>query len=144
MSEMPVTEKQKANLIPLNKRTQRERKEIATKGADASNKRQAQKKSFRECASFIAELDTKDAKEIQALTDAGISKDEMTQAMALTFMMFKRAKNGNSQMARLLMELTGQVKEQGTNVTVNNNPDPLAGYSDEELRSAIEELKKKV
>lgn len=36
------------NLIPLNKRTQRERKEIAKKGAEATNKKKAERKTLRE------------------------------------------------------------------------------------------------
>ena len=36
------------NLINLRDRTQRERKEIARKGAIASNKKQAERKTFRE------------------------------------------------------------------------------------------------
>ncbi len=36
------------NLIPLNRRTQRERKEIATKGAKATNKKKAERKTLRE------------------------------------------------------------------------------------------------
>lgn len=35
------------NLIPLNKRSQRERKEIARKGAIASNKKQAENRTFK-------------------------------------------------------------------------------------------------
>ena len=145
---MPVSENSLKNLKKgqghFKRTTKEEQKKIASTGGKKSQQVQKQKKSFRECAKYFAELNTKDAKEIQSLKDAGIADDEMTQAMALTFSMFCRAKKGNSQMARLLMELTGQVKEQGTNVTVNNNTDPFANYTDEELRSAIEELKKKV
>ena len=36
------------NLIPLNKRTQRERKEIARKGAEATNKIKAERKTLKE------------------------------------------------------------------------------------------------
>lgn len=36
------------NLIPLNKRTQRERKEIAKKGAEAANKKKAERKTLKE------------------------------------------------------------------------------------------------
>ena len=41
------------NLKPLNTRTQRERKEIARKGAAMSNKVQANKKALREAANIL-------------------------------------------------------------------------------------------
>lgn len=41
------------NLIPLNQRTQRERKEIATKGAEATNKARREKKKAVEVARLI-------------------------------------------------------------------------------------------
>lgn len=41
------------NLIPLNQRTQRERKEIATKGAEATNKARRAKKKAVEVARLI-------------------------------------------------------------------------------------------
>lgn len=45
------------NLIPLNKRTPRERKEIAKKGAEASNRKQAEKKAFKEILETLATID---------------------------------------------------------------------------------------
>lgn len=45
------------NLIPLNKRTPRERKEIAKKGAAASNRVQKEKKTFKQLIETMMEMD---------------------------------------------------------------------------------------
>ena len=45
------------NLIPLNKRTPRERKEISKKGAAASNRVQKEKKTFKQLIETMMEMD---------------------------------------------------------------------------------------
>ena len=132
-----VTQKQLANL-EKGKATRfvagEQQVKVAKMGKVASDIAKAEKKSYRECAKYISELAVKDPKEIQNLEEMGISKDEMTQAMALTFAMITKAKKGNSQMARLVMELMGQVREQQTNVTINNT-NPYANLTEDELRN---------
>jgi hypothetical protein len=133
-----VTQKQLANLEKgkgyFARTTKEQQRSIAKKGKMASDISKAEAKSYRECAKYISELAVKDPKEIQNLEEMGISKDEMTQAMALTFAMITKAKKGNSQMARLVMELMGQVREQQTNVTINNT-NPYANLTEDELRN---------
>ena len=57
------------NLIPLNKRTQRERKEIARKGAEATNRIRAERKSLREELLLLLEQDKMQEKISLALLD---------------------------------------------------------------------------
>ena len=45
------------NLVPLNKRTPRERKEIAKKGAAATNKIKREKKTFKQLIETMMEMD---------------------------------------------------------------------------------------
>ena len=136
-----VTEKQMANLTnagAFKRNTRETQQKIARMGAEASNRKQAEKKSYRECAKYLSSLAIKDAKEIETLAEQGIDKNDMTHMMALTYAMLLKAKKGNSQMARLVMELMGEVKEQQTNVTVNN-VNPYANLSEEELRKLANE-----
>ena len=136
-----VTEKQLANLdkgIPINKRGKDEATRLGRKGGIASGEARREKKSYRECAKYLSSLAIKDAKEIETLAEQGIDKNDMTHMMALTYAMLLKAKKGNSQMARLVMELMGEVKEQQTNVTVNN-VNPYANLSEEELRKLANE-----
>lgn len=138
---MTVTDKQRANLIPLNKRSPRKRKEISRKGAEATNRIKAEKKSLRQCAEIFGQMP--DMKTTEELKAQGIDIDCVTQNMGVIFGLFKSAKRGNSNSARVLAELVGELKQQQTNVTVNNNPDPFANMTDDEIHSAIESLKKK-
>ena len=59
------------NLIPLNKRSPRERKEISKKGAEATNKKKAEKKAFKEIFETLMQLDierfTTDEEVLEAL-----------------------------------------------------------------------------
>ena len=60
------------NLIPLNKRSPRERKEISKKGAEATNKKKAEKKAFKEIFETLMQLDierfTTDEEVLEALS----------------------------------------------------------------------------
>ena len=127
-----VTEKQKANLIPQNKRSQRERKEIARKGAEATNRVKAEKKTLRQCAEIFGAMpDNKTTEELKA---QGIEVDDVTQNMGVVFGLYKSAKRGNSNAARVLAELVGELKQQQTNVNVTNNINPFANLTEDELR----------
>ena len=129
---MPVTEKQMANLIPQNKRSQRERKEIARKGAEATNRVKAEKKTLRQCAEIFGAMpDNKTTEELKA---QGIEVDDVTQNMGVVFGLYKSAKRGNSNAARVLAELVGELKQQQTNVNVTNNINPFANLTEDELR----------
>ena len=129
---MPVTEKQMANLIPQNKRSQRERKEIARKGAEATNRVKAEKKTLRQCAEIFGAMpDNKTTEELKA---QGVEVDDVTQNMGVIFGLYKSAKRGNSNAARVLAELVGELKQQQTNVNVTNNINPFANLTEDELR----------
>ena len=131
-------EKGKAYFKKTTKETQRK---IAREGANVSNRKQAEKKSLRQCAEIFGQMP--DMKTTEELKAQGIDIDCVTQNMGVIFGLFKSAKRGNSNSARVLAELVGELKQQQTNVTVNNNPDPFANMTDDEIHSAIESLKKK-
>lgn len=137
---MTVTEKQLQNL--KNRKTFKSGEKAVRcgrMGGIRSGESKREKKTMRECVKLFSELSLNDLKEIADLEEQGIGKDDMTQAMALTTAMFAKAKRGNSQMARLLMELLGQVKEQQTNVNVTTNVNPYASLTEEELRKIADD-----
>lgn len=76
------------NLIPLNKRTKEEQKEITTKGGKESGKRRRDKRTFRETLQALLELSrtTKDGKPVMSqVTGKPMSMKEeaaMTSIMA--------------------------------------------------------------
>ena len=63
-----------------------------------------------------------------------IDTDGVTQNMGVIFGLYKSAKRGNSNSARVLAELVGELKQQQTNVTVTTNVNPFANLTEDELR----------
>jgi hypothetical protein len=129
-----VTEKQKANLEKgkgyFSKTTKETQRRIAKKGAEVSNKVQAEKKTMRQLAEIC--LGAKLTKpEIEAkLKEAGLPATYGGQMLFNAVQMAGR----NSNMLRVVLELIGEVKQAQTNVTVTNNVNPYAGLTEDELR----------
>ena len=111
--------------------TRETQRKIARMGAEASNRKQAEKKSLRQCAEIFGEMP--DIKTTEELKAQGIDMDGVTQNMEVIFGLYKSAKRGNSNSARVLAELVGELKQQQTNVTVNNI-NPFANLTEDELR----------
>ena len=139
-----VTEKQMANLIPFSERTESEQREIRSAGGTKSGEARRQRKSVAECLKMFRDMNVMLPEMKSALKKSGVNDpEEMTYAMAMAMQFMNAAMRGNSQMARLVMEMLGEVKQSQTSVTVNNNTNPLASLSDEELFSEIKRLKEK-
>lgn len=94
------------NLIPLNKRTQRERKEIARKGAIATNKKKAEQKTYREMAKAMLSATITDENILNELQAYGLSE---TDVKAYTLLgMIKASGNGSHNAFDRLMMLLGE------------------------------------
>ena len=138
-----VTEKQLANLKKGKKTQFKSGDKVAkiaqSKGGINSGISKRRKRKLAEYAEIFGSLQVSE-KEKATLTEAGIDVDDMTNDMALIRGQYASAKRGNSNSARFLAELREELKQQQTNVTVNNNTDPFASFTDDELRSAIKVL----
>lgn len=100
-----VTEKQKANLIPVNKRTPRERSEIGRKGAEASNRKQAEKRKWKDILTIMLSTSADDkAKEV--LKSFGIDNATLEDVILLKGLV-QPAVKGDLNAIRELKELTG-------------------------------------
>ncbi|TCL44461.1 hypothetical protein [Harryflintia acetispora] len=115
------------NLKPLNKRTQRERKEIAQKGAVASNQAKAHKKVLREAATILLTMPAD--KEIMAgLRAYKLSEVGCTVAMALVAAQMKSALQGNTAAFNAIRDIVGErprdnePAEQDCNIVFNIMP----------------------
>lgn len=98
------------NLIPLNRRTPEEVKEITTKGAIASNKAQAKRKTFKE----IFELLLQD----KSIDNANITNNEL---MAIT--MIAEAHKGNTKAFEIVRDTVGEKpKEQMELGNIDDKP----------------------
>ena len=103
---------------------------IARMGAEASNRKQAEKKTMRQLAEIC--LGAKLTKpEIEAkLKEAGLPATYGGQMLFNAVQMAGR----NSNMLRVVLELIGEVKQAQTNVNVTTNVNPYAGLTEDELR----------
>ena len=120
------------NLIPLNKRPQRERKEIARKGAIATNKKKAEQKTYREMAKAMLSATIADENILNELQAYGLSE---TDVKAYTLLgMIKASGNGSHNAFDRLMELIGE-KEQNQNENVIAKLDKVLGDIDEVMNN---------
>ena len=119
---MPPTQKQLDNLIPQNKRTKIEQREIAVKGGKASAEARRRKKNLAELAKTFSELQVVDDKAKKALAKLGISEDDATQGMVMVASMFNAASKGKVAAAKLI----GEWMEAGAVLQENSETDPLS------------------
>ncbi len=120
------------NLIPLNKRPQRERKEIARKGAIATNKKKAEQKTYRDMAKAMLSATITDENILNELQAYGLSE---TDVKAYTLLgMIKASANGSHNAFDRLMELIGE-KEQNQNENVIAKLDKVLGDIDEVMNN---------
>lgn len=115
------------NLIPMNKRTPRERQEISRKGAAATNKKKREQKTFREIAKIVLATEITDEGIIAVAQQFGIEKPDVKTIAFLG--MVKAAAGGSHNAFDRLMELTGE-KEQNNNADIFEKLDEVIGEVD--------------
>lgn len=96
------------NLVSLKDRTQRERKEIATKGAETTNKIKRQRKAMREQMEMLLTLPLKDQKIINKFKQIGVDTNDMNNQMALIMATYQKALRGDMQAMNVVRELVGE------------------------------------
>lgn len=131
-----VTEKQLANLKKGKKTQFKSGDKVAkiaqSKGGINSGISKRRRKTLAECAEIFGNLPIDD-KTKETLTKQGVNADDMTHDMALICGQYASALRGNSNSARFLAELLGELKQAQTTVTVNNI-NPFANLTEDELR----------
>ena len=101
-----------ANLIPFNKRTETEQKEIARQGGKASGEARRRKKSLKELGDMIGSLSVKSEKNKAIMREAGIEDEDMIRDTAMLFMLEAKAEKGDTNAIALIAKIRGQLKEQ--------------------------------
>ena len=98
------------NLIPLNQRTPQQRKEIATKGALATNAKIKKRKTFREIIEALGVSDaTEDEKRKFMQMFPGADPDEITKDMMLVASMYNQGiGRGNVKAAAMIRDTAGE------------------------------------
>lgn len=96
------------NLIPSNKRTPSERREIARKAGIKSGEVRRAKKTFRTLFEDFGEMKITDEELKEGLKKAGIEEEEMVNKVAIAFSMYLKAISGDTRAFELIRDTMGE------------------------------------
>lgn len=133
---MTVSEKSLQNLKKGEKtqfKTGEKQAKIARAGGVASGIAKRRNKTFKECAQIFGALPADD-KQKELLKRQGVT-EEATHNMGVVYGLYAAAMRGNSNAARVLLELVGELKQEKTEVSVTTNVNPYSQLTEEELRA---------
>lgn len=122
------------NLVPLNKRTKAEQKEITSKAGKASGVARRKKKSMQEALQMMLALPVQDQKAIDKIkATLGLDDSDIdNQALMLTSMINQVLK-GNVQAATFIRDTSGEKLPDQSVVETNAVPTPLAPIREEDV-----------
>lgn len=132
-----VTKKQlealEKNRAYFKRTTREQQRKISSAGGKASQKKQAEKKSMKQLVDILLNAPVLDDDIKEKLEAHGLP----TTIGGKTLLEAIDKAGSNSNMLRVILELAGEIKQNQTSVTVNNNP--YADLSDETLKKMAEE-----
>lgn len=94
------------NLIPFNKRTEKEQREYARKGGQRSGEVRRKRKAMKEQMEMLLSLPFKQKKQLDFIKDLGIEEEEIDNQMALIVAMYAKAIKGDVQAFNTIREVT--------------------------------------
>ena len=96
------------NLIPFNKRTESEQREIRSKGGVASGVVRRRKRTMKDAADLILSLPVKDKREYNRLLRSGVAPEDINQQMLVIAGIVKAGAKGNPKAVEILLRLLGE------------------------------------
>ena len=115
------------NLIPFNKRTESEQREIAQQGGIASGVARRRKRSMREAADYYLALPETDRRSVNALLRDAVDPEDIDNQMSVVMGMAEAAKRGDARAANVLLKMLGE----------DNPPDDTATDTLERARELL-------
>ena len=115
------------NLIPFNKRTESEQREIAQQGGIASGKARRRKRSMKEAADYYLSLPETDRRRVNALLRDEVEPEDVANQMSVVMGMAEAAKRGDARAANVLLKMLGE----------DNPPDDTAADTLERARELL-------
>lgn len=115
------------NLIPFNKRTESEQREIAQQGGIASGKARRRKRSMKEAADYYLSLPETDRRRVNALLRDEVDPEDVDNQMSVVMGMAEAAKRGDARAANVLLKMLGE----------DNPPDDTAADTLEHARELL-------
>lgn len=98
------------NLIPFNKRTEREQREYARKGGRKSGEVRRKRKAMKEQMEILLSLPFKQSEALDFMKDLGIEEDNLDNQMALIVAMYGKALKGDVQAFNTIREVVQDEK----------------------------------
>ena len=96
------------NLIPFNKRTESEQREIAQQGGIASGVARRRKRSMREAADYYLALPETDRRSVNALLRDAVDPEDVDNQMSVVMGIADAAKRGDARAAGVLLKMLGE------------------------------------
>lgn len=115
------------NLIPFNKRTESEQREIAQQGGIASGRARRRKRSMKEAADYYLSLPETDRRRVNALLRDEVEPEDVDNQMSVVMGMAEAAKRGDARAANVLLKMLGE----------DNPPDDTAADTLERARELL-------
>lgn len=115
------------NLIPFNKRTESEQREIAQQGGIASGKARRRKRSMKEAADYYLSLPETDRRRVNALLRDEVDPEDVDNQMSVVMGMAEASKRGDARAAGVLLKMLGE----------DNPPDDTAADTLERARELL-------
>ena len=99
------------NLIPMNKRTEEEQRELARKGGKASGVARRRKRDLKSATRMILNLPVSEEVE-KILRRNNVEEEDFTNLVAMILRMHSKAMTGDVNAARFLAEMSGETPAQ--------------------------------
>ncbi len=98
------------NLIPFNKRTEKEQREYARKGGKKSGEVRRKRKAMKEQMEMLLSLPFKQSEPLDFMKNLGIEEDNLDNQMALIVAMYGKALKGDVQAFNTIREVVQDEK----------------------------------
>ena len=98
------------NLIPWNKRTEKEQREYARKGGKKSGEVRRKRKAMKEQMEMLLSLPFKQSEALDFMQYLGIEEDDLDNQMALIVAMYGKALKGDVQAFNTIREVVQDEK----------------------------------
>ena len=113
------------NLIPMDRRSQSEARELGRNGGIASGVSRRRKRSLKEAADLFLSMPVTDTRTFNKMAKAGIDVDDADYQMAVIVGLTMQAAKGDAKAAKAVFDLLGEI------------PDDDGGKKQEQDHSAL-------
>ena len=101
------------NLIPMDKRSKSEARELGRKGGEASGASRRRKRSLKEAADLYLSLPVSDRKTWNKISRRGVDPEDIDNQMAMIIGLTMAATAGDAKAAKVIVDLLGEDAHSG-------------------------------